>query len=431
MKNTWQVRRSGLLQTSMTFRKNLGQAAKNRLAVMLLLSSLSGLALAQTANTSDTRVTVVQGESWLSHIQRSFNETSMGKTGRLGPAPSSGEQASRWQLRLSPASTAQRVTLHGSDLYRLNCQGCHGESGAGAPPEINSVINPVRATSVPAILERMKNVGMDITRADASKLAAQSNKALLQRISNGGQDMPAFPQLRQAEVLPLLGYLRQLSGVGVASERETVEESHVRVGELIVKSTCHTCHAAAGEDPSPQQLLAGAIPPLNTLTTRTTRAEFVRKVTHGAPILMGAPALLYRGRMPVFDYLTQDEAADVYLYLNQYAPATTVSLASTSGGATHLPDPSLYTGSTASAPRSQKDVIIPLLQFAIFPAALFLFLGTLLVKGLPLTVGFRQPPCRSQPRPSTQNRNNRARPIGASLQGGTTSRQSTVSRITA
>ena len=31
-------------------------------------------------------VTPVSGESWLVHLNRSFNETSMGKTGHLGPA---------------------------------------------------------------------------------------------------------------------------------------------------------------------------------------------------------------------------------------------------------------------------------------------------------------------------------------------------------
>ena len=35
---------------------------------------------------------------------------------------------------------------------------------------------------------------------------------------------------------------------------------------------------------------------------------------------MGAPAMLCRGRMPVFFYLTDEEAADVYLYLTLYPP---------------------------------------------------------------------------------------------------------------
>ena len=276
-------------------------------------------------------VTAVAGASWLVHLNRSFNETSMGKTGHLGaPAPVPGETASVWQPELSYSVASQPFTLHGSDLYRLNCQGCHGESGQGAPPEINSVINPVRSTSVTLVMARMKTVGMDISRADAVKLAQQSNTALLQRLHNGGQNMPPFPHLNEAEVRSLFAYLKQLAGVpGAEREQLAVKESPIRVGEHIVKSTCHTCHSAGGPDPDAQQIWDGAIPPLNTLTTRKSRPEFIQKITHGAPILMGTPPSLYRGRMPVFYYLSEDEAADVYLYLTLYPPSESASLDTT------------------------------------------------------------------------------------------------------
>lgn len=221
----------------------------------------------------------------------------------------------------SPGFSARTVILHGSDLYRLNCRGCHGESGLGAPPEINSLINPVRATSVAAIMERMKNIGMDMSRADAAVLAKQSKAALLQRLHNGGQDMPPFPHLNEAEIRSLFAYLRQLAGVsGAEREQVVVRESPARVGELIVKSTCHICHNTAGLNPSPQELIEGAIPPLNTLPFRTNASEFVRKVTNGAPIMMGRPPVFYRGRMPVFYYLSQSEAADASRYLSRYVP---------------------------------------------------------------------------------------------------------------
>jgi hypothetical protein len=35
---------------------------------------------------------------------------------------------------------------------------------------------------------------------------------------------------------------------------------------------------------------------------------------------MGTPPLACRGRMPVFYYLSEEEAADVYLYLSSYRP---------------------------------------------------------------------------------------------------------------
>jgi hypothetical protein len=75
-----------------------------------------------------------------------------------------------------------------------------------------------------------------------------------------------------------------------------------------------------GPNPNPQQIQEGAIPPLNTLTKRTSLPEFVRKVTAGATINMGAAPMPYRGRMPVFDYLSEDEAANAYLYLTLYPP---------------------------------------------------------------------------------------------------------------
>ncbi|HEX8892835.1 MAG TPA: c-type cytochrome, partial [Terriglobales bacterium] len=269
---------------------------------------------------NDARVAAVSGESWLTHLNRSFGDTSMGKTGRLGPGPQE-EDALQPPPQRPIYSSRDGIKLHGSDLYRLNCQGCHGESGLGAPPEINSVINPVRATSVALVVARMKERGMDISYADASNLAQQSKAALLERVHKGGENMPSFPQLSETEIPALLAYLNHLAVVpGYASDSLVVKESHVRVGELIVKSTCHICHSAIGPNPGPQQLMDGAIPPLSTLTARKNQSEFVRKVTQGAPVLMGTPAMLCRGRMPVFFYLTDEEAADVYQYLRLYPP---------------------------------------------------------------------------------------------------------------
>jgi mono/diheme cytochrome c family protein len=291
---------------------------------VIFLSATS--AWGQTPGTKAGTVTAVAGESWLSHLHRSFDATSMGKTWDVGPsAPMPWEESSHWQPELTPGFAANIVDLHGSDLYRLNCQGCHGGSGAGAPPEINPVIDPVRATSVAVILERTKKTGQEMSRADAAALAKQASVLLNERFHKGGQSMPPFPQLSDAEIRSIIAYLEQLAGVpGAEKNQIAIKESPYRVGELVVKSTCHICHSAAGPDPTPQQLMQGAFPPLSTLTTRTNLSDFIRKVTYGAPIAMGAPPLSfrdsYRGRMPVFRYLTQDEAADAYLYLTLYPP---------------------------------------------------------------------------------------------------------------
>ena len=273
------------------------------------------------AQLSEPSASPIDGESWLNHVHRSFGDTSMGKTGRLGPSPSgASETIVGYEPVLFTFSHGSSVTLRGSDLYRLNCQACHGEAGAGAPPEINSIIDPVRATSVPTVMERMKKRGMEITPAAAAELAKQSQDALLQRLHNGGQAMPPFSHLSEAEIRALLAYLNQLAGVPGAKQL-TVTEPPVRVGEHIVKSTCHICHDAAGANPTPQDLENGAIPPLEALTTRTDALQLIRKVTSGAPVMMGTPPTPHRGRMPVFYYLSPEEAADVYLYLTMYPPS--------------------------------------------------------------------------------------------------------------
>jgi len=276
---------------------------------------------ANAARPSEPSASPTDGESWLNHIHRSFGDTSMGKTARLGPGPSGANETTiGYEPVVFPSSQGSSVALRGSDLYRLNCQACHGEAGAGTPPEINSIIDPVRATSVPMVMERMKKRGMEITPAAAAELARQSQDALLQRIHQGGQAMPPFPHLNEAEVQALLAYLNQLAGVHGAKQL-TASEPPVRVGELIVKSTCHICHDAAGVNPTPQAIENGTIPPLETLTTRTDALQLIRKVTSGAPVMMGTPPTPHRGRMPVFYYLTPEEAADVYLYLTTYPPS--------------------------------------------------------------------------------------------------------------
>jgi cytochrome c len=272
------------------------------------------------ANKNMIQVMAVTGESWLTHLNLPFSETSMGKTWALGPGPSApGEANVLWSPNLSPGTTAHSVNLRGSDLYRFNCQGCHGASGQGTPPEINSVINPVRATSAALLMKRMKDSGMEISSANASQMAGEAKGALLLRFQKGGEAMPPFVYLQPMEERLVLSYLNELAGVSNASaDHGTVEESPVRVGELIVKSTCHICHDASGANPDPRQISQGAIPPLNSLTRRVNQTEFIRKVTHGASILEGDPAMPARGRMPVFYYLSEDEAADAYLYLSFY-----------------------------------------------------------------------------------------------------------------
>jgi len=305
---------------------------------------------------NDANVTAETGESLLTHLNRPFGDTSMGRTGRLGPAPRSGADSQQTFSPILLQSTTGTVMLRGSDLYRLNCRACHGESALGAPPEINSLISPIRATSPVLARERIKKVGMDISYAEATKLAQEAETALLERLHKGGKTMPAFPQLKESDIRPLLAYLKLLADMpGAQNEQSAVKESHVRVGEFIVKSTCHICHGAVGANPGTQELLDGAIPPLSTLTKRKVQSEFIRKVTQGAPVLMGTAPMLYRGRMPVFYYLSEEEAADEYLYLTMYPPSESVTPTSVRAALQDKQRPSEKGQESADARRLPKN----------------------------------------------------------------------------
>jgi mono/diheme cytochrome c family protein len=307
---------------------------------------------------SHTEITPVTGESWLHHLGRSFDETSMGKTWQLEPPSEINYVPIHLRPRTLSTSTSadSRVEIvNGSGLYRINCQGCHGEFGLGAPSEIPSLIDPVRASSAVFVGQRMKKLGMELSQRQIAEFANQSRGALLKRLHEGGQDMPSFGHLNELEIRLLVAYLNQLADVpGADKKANGIRESPVRIGELIVKSTCHLCHAATGANPTPAEMFAGAIPPLSAIPTRVDQAQLVRKVTRGAPVIMGSTASLYRGRMPVFNYLTEDDASDVYEYLAQYPPAESgtfdqvaqMTIAETSD---HHPAASMATISAAAA----------------------------------------------------------------------------------
>ena len=291
----------------------------------------SASAVAATAQThhaaavplGNIQVTPVEGPSWLQHLGRPMNESSMGQTGLWGPSPIQEQGAAPFNLTLSLQGS---LAISGADLYRLSCRACHGDRGEGAPPEINSIIAPVQATSPELILARMKKSGAPISTTVARQLATQSKTSLLHRIHSGGQNMPPFPQLTPVEVQALVAYLDLLVGIpGSENKQMTLEVPVAHVGEDLVKATCHICHAATGPNPSPYEILQGAVPPLAVLPKRLDVQQFVQKVTVGRPITMGNLDLQYRGRMPVFYYLKPDEVAAAYVYLEHYPP----------GGASH------------------------------------------------------------------------------------------------
>jgi mono/diheme cytochrome c family protein len=272
-----------------------------------------------------SEVTPVEGPSWISHLGLPFGETAMGRVGRWGSVPAESVDANPPESG-SMSSRPDRdrpLRVSGADLYRLNCQSCHRADGAGAPPEINSVIGPVRATSVELTMERMKEMGRPIPRAFAEKLASGAEASLRQRLAKGGEKMPPFSHLDDLEVKSLLSHLERLAGTPHApGDEPRLVEPLLRVGEHLVKGTCHICHDAAGPTPSPEAIWKGAIPPLAGLPDHMSVEAFVAKVRHGKPAMMRGFARVYVGRMPVFSYLREDEVFAAYLYLLELGPDT-------------------------------------------------------------------------------------------------------------
>ncbi|MFY9549566.1 MAG: c-type cytochrome [Thermoanaerobaculia bacterium] len=261
-------------------------------------------------------VTRVEGPSNFHRLAITIETSTMGRTGVFGPPPDSHEVA-RYEYS---GRITQPATLTGADLYRLGCQSCHRADGSGAPPEINAIFGPVQAISAPLMERRMKERGRPISAAFARELASGSKKDLLDRLHKGGQKMPSFAYLTGREVDALVSHLELLAGLPGTVKRQTVTEPAMRVGELLVKGTCHICHDASGRWPNPEELLQGSVPPMVGFTKEKTMPEFVRKVRHGATVVMGSLPLPYRGRMPVFDYLSDDEVVSAYLYLLTYPP---------------------------------------------------------------------------------------------------------------
>ena len=303
------------------------------------------MVLAATPQAHASEVTPVRGPSWIQHLGIDLDATRMGKVGGEGPpppadwrepmpSPETGRETMsglvrRFLSRLGSGESGAEesldapFTLVGRDLYRLNCRSCHGSDGRGAQPEINSLLDPVRATSPTFIEEHQRQQGRRLPPGMAQQLAADAEKTLLDRLANGGKKMPFFHHLAGDEVAALFQYLRTLSGVSAPDERPLkVTESVVRVGEHLVKGTCHICHAATGPGASHMMMhIGGVIPSLASLPAQMSPTAVLWKVRAGASGGMGMGGMMARmSRMPVFDYVTAEEVLAAYIYLSRYPP---------------------------------------------------------------------------------------------------------------
>ena len=275
-------------------------------------------AVAAVGVVATTPITPVEGPSTLHHLGLTIEQSSMGWAGQWSASPSLPAEAVPPPALEPPGGP---FTLSGADLYRISCRSCHKPDGTGAPTEINSILSPVRAASFQYMVDEMKAHGRPVDPAMIRQLTTANEADLRTRLRQGGHNMPAFGQISDQEYAVLRPFLDDLAGVKPRKAGPpTISEAPDRVGELIVKGTCHICHDATTFAQRPTTVLSGVIPALASMPHEKTFADFVKKVREGAPVPLSSGGVSSRGRMPVFSYLTEREVASAYSYLSTYPP---------------------------------------------------------------------------------------------------------------
>lgn len=193
------------------------------------------------------------------------------------PVPTAASAQASSSTPLKTSTQPETQTLSGSDVFRLNCQGCHGPGGKGT-------------AQAPALSQ--------VTR----DLAAGKREAeLVRRLSSGGKMMPAFSYLADGEVKALLGYLRTLGGGAAAPVvAAPVKLSGTDLGKRLYQGNCASCHApgraaAAGMTCQPNSLVGA--------TERFKKSEVMNLLNVGV------------GPMPSFGHLTAEEREALWVYL--------------------------------------------------------------------------------------------------------------------
>ncbi len=174
-----------------------------------LVAALTGAVLSGAAAQVPS-VSPVTGPSQLQHLELPLPQTSMGSTGYWGPAP---DDYTPQPIRGEFGLFDRTMTVSGADLYRLDCRACHQANGEGAPPEINTLIDPVQGTSLVLWTRRMQQLGRPVDPAFARQVVEGSRSDLLKRIVHGGEKMPPFEFLSQDEIQALVAYLDSLAGL--------------------------------------------------------------------------------------------------------------------------------------------------------------------------------------------------------------------------
>lgn len=278
--------------------------------------------------------TPVQGPSWLKHLGLTVSQTQMGQVGGRGPVATASDKTPELAtgtpagpgnlksivkrflstFRAGPEQSSEilneKFMAAGSDLYRWNCQGCHGPDGKGSAPEINSVVGPVQGTSAALTRTRMEARGIEADDDMINQVTELADASLRDRLQHGGKDMPSFEYLRADEVEALLGHLEKLADVPPTKRAGLlVPESAARVGEHIERGTCHICHDATGPGAGHMSLQQGTIPSLASIPRSLSLSGVVHQVQYGS-----CDAMKMTGGqvMPAYPYFTEEEIAAIY-----------------------------------------------------------------------------------------------------------------------
>jgi mono/diheme cytochrome c family protein len=251
-------------------------------------------------------VTPVQGRSWLAHLDLQAGQSPMGSLGGSHPPrafalrrePNLAGQAAAGQSEAGQI-LKQQFVLGGADLYRISCQSCHGPNGQGAPPQVDSIL-PVAAALV-------------------GQPRAQAVEAFGDLLRNPGTRMPPYADLDREEIAALLMHLEAMAAQGRNEPSEPlVKESAARVGELVAKGTCHTCHDAAGPGGGFRPMMQRIVPSLASFPLHYSLGAVEYAVAYGSSSMM--MMMRRNGAMPPLPYLTREETAATYLYLFAYPP---------------------------------------------------------------------------------------------------------------
>ena len=181
--------------------------------------------------------------------------------------------------------------MTGADLYRFNCQACHLAQGTGSPPENSSLLGPVQGASLEAVRKRLRDEHQASANKTAGVEAGKARAAIFARIHKGGRMMPPRDYMREEDEQALFAYLTQLAATPDAERQSSHVMSWARVGEQVIKGTCHICHDATGPRPTDAED-AARLHPVARVAARDQadpQLQSSGQARSGAPVVMRRP----------------------------------------------------------------------------------------------------------------------------------------------